>query len=77
MSSSPESAVRYALDELSEENRDILQRAHQTADEIAARSRAEAGELIRQAECGSRETREAANWEAAETDEMASTTRRN
>ncbi|MBV9914994.1 MAG: hypothetical protein JO153_00725 [Solirubrobacterales bacterium] len=67
MSSSPESAVTQALDEVSEETRDILQRAHQRADEIAARSRANAGELIRQAERDARETREAANREAAKT----------
>ena len=30
MSSSPEAAVRHALDEVSDETRDILQRAHQT-----------------------------------------------
>src|ERR1700760_4403775 len=39
MSSSPEAAVRHALDEVSEETRDILQRAHETAEDITARSR--------------------------------------
>ncbi len=50
MSSSPESAVRHALDEVSEETRDILQRAHQTADEITARSRNRADERVQEAE---------------------------
>ena len=41
ISSSPESAVRHALDEVSEETRDILQHAHNTAEEITpARARA-------------------------------------
>ena len=39
ISSSPEAAVRHALDEVSEETRELLQRAHQTAEEITARSR--------------------------------------
>ena len=38
ISSSPEAAVRHALDEVSEETRELLQRAHQTAEEITARS---------------------------------------
>jgi DivIVA domain-containing protein len=46
ISSSPESAVRHALDEVSEETRDLLQRAHDTADEITARSRAKADERL-------------------------------
>ena len=36
MSSSPESAVRRALEEVSEETRELLQRAHQTAEDITA-----------------------------------------
>jgi DivIVA domain-containing protein len=71
MSSSPESAVRHALDEVSEETRDILQRAHQTADEIAARSHAKADERLHQAEREAQETRAAAKREADETRETA------
>jgi DivIVA domain-containing protein len=71
MSSSPESAVRHALDEVSEETRDILQRAHQTADEIAARSRAKADETLQQAEREAQEELEAAKREAAEVREAA------
>jgi cell division septum initiation protein DivIVA len=71
MSSSPESAVRHALDEVSEETRDILQRAHQTADEIAARSRAKADERLQQAAREAQETLDAARREAQEIREAA------
>jgi cell division septum initiation protein DivIVA len=71
MSSSPESAVRHALDEVSEETRDILQRAHQTADEITARSRAKADDRLQQAESEAQAMHEAAQREAQETREAA------
>jgi DivIVA domain-containing protein len=71
MSSSPESAVRHALDEVSEETRDILQHAHQTADEITARSRSKAGDRLQQAEREAQEIREAAQQDAKETREAA------
>ena len=50
ISQSPESAIRAALDEVSEETRGLLQRAHETADEITARSHAAADERLEQAE---------------------------
>jgi cell division septum initiation protein DivIVA len=71
ISSSPESAVRHALDEVSEETRDILQRAHQTAEEITARSRAKADDRLQQAEQEAREARETAQREAEESREAA------
>jgi hypothetical protein len=71
MSSSPESAVRHALDEVSEETRDILQHAHQTADEITARSRSKADDRLQQAERESQEIREVAQREAKESREAA------
>jgi cell division septum initiation protein DivIVA len=43
---SPEAAVRRALERVGEEISGILQRAHDTADEITARSRAEAEERL-------------------------------
>jgi DivIVA domain-containing protein len=64
ISSSPESAVRHALEEVSEETRDILQRAHQTAEEITARSRAKADDRLAQAEQQVREIHETAEREA-------------
>jgi cell division septum initiation protein DivIVA len=71
MSSSPESAIRHALDEVSEETRDILQHAHQTADEITTRSRSKADDRLQQAEREAQEMREAAQHEAKETREAA------
>jgi DivIVA domain-containing protein len=65
MSSSPEAAVRHALDEVTDETRDILQRAHQTAEEITARSRAKADDRLQTAERESRELREAAERDVA------------
>jgi DivIVA domain-containing protein len=45
-----EAVVQRALDEIGEETAGILQRAHETADEIAARSRAQAEGRIQRAE---------------------------
>jgi cell division initiation protein len=53
---SPQSAIRHALDQVSDETRGILERAHETADEITARSRAQADDRVQWAE---REAREA------------------
>jgi DivIVA domain-containing protein len=53
---SPQSAIRHALDQVSEETRGILERAHETGDEITARSRAQADDRLQWAE---REAREA------------------
>ena len=47
---SQESVVQRALAEVGEETTSILQRAHETADEIAARSRAQAEGRIQRAE---------------------------
>src|SRR5438067_2131027 len=54
MYSSPESAVKHALDDVSEETRDILQHAHHSAEEITIRARARADEQLQQAEHGQR-----------------------
>ena len=45
-----EGVVQKALDELGEETAGILQRAHETADEITARSRAQADTRLQRAE---------------------------
>jgi cell division septum initiation protein DivIVA len=66
ISSSPESAVRHALDEVSEETRDLLQRAHETAEEIAARSRVKAEERLERAEAEAAELGREAEEDAAE-----------
>jgi len=66
MSASPESAVRHALEEVSEETRDLLQRAHETAEEITAKSRARSDERLQQAEREADAVREAAAREMLE-----------
>lgn len=66
ISSSPASAVRHALEEVSEETAGLLQRAHETADEITARSRAQADDRLQRAQNEAQEVREAATREAAE-----------
>ena len=56
VSRSPKSAIRHALDQMSDETKGILERAHETADEITARSRAQADDRLQWAE---REARDA------------------
>lgn len=67
ISSSPESAVRHALEEVSEETRELLQRAHDTAEQITARSRAKADERLDQAANEAEEIRAEAARDAADT----------
>ncbi|HEX8854335.1 MAG TPA: DivIVA domain-containing protein, partial [Thermoleophilaceae bacterium] len=71
LSSSPESAVRHALEEVSEETRELLQRAHETADEITMRSRSKADDRLQQAEKEAAEAREAASRDVQETRDAA------
>jgi len=71
ISSSPESAVKHALEEVSEETRGILERAHETASGVTTRSRAAADDRLQQAEREAAEAREAAAREAQEVRETA------
>lgn len=71
ISSSPESAVRHALAEVSEEAGEVLRRARQRAEEVIERCRAEAEDKVEQAEREAKETLEAARQEAKETREAA------
>src|SRR3954470_8728415 len=57
---SPQSAIRHARDQVSEETRGILERAHDTADEIVSRSQAQAAERLARAEREARTAVEAA-----------------
>ena len=66
ISASPESAVRHALDEVSEETRGLLHRAHQTAEQIVSHSRTKAEEQLAQAELEAKELRDKAQREAEE-----------
>ena len=67
ISSSPQSAIRHALEQVSEETSGLLQRAHETADEIASRSRAQADDRLQRAQTEADEVRETATREAADT----------
>jgi DivIVA domain-containing protein len=71
ISSSPESAIRHALEEVSEETSSLLQRAYDTADEITARSRAKADDRLQQADREAEEVRETAEHQAREALERA------
>jgi cell division septum initiation protein DivIVA len=66
ISSSPQSAIRHALEQVSEETSGLLQRAHETADEITERSRAQADDRLQRAQNEAEEVRQVANREAAE-----------
>jgi DivIVA domain-containing protein len=68
---SPRSAIRHALDQVSEETRGILERAHETADEIAARSRAQADDRLELAKREAREAIESAQKRVRTLDEDA------
>jgi DivIVA domain-containing protein len=65
-SASPEAVIKHALEEVSEETRGILERAHETADAIATRSRSAADDRFQQAEREATAVREAAEREARE-----------
>jgi DivIVA domain-containing protein len=67
ITSSPQSAIRHALEQVSEETSGLLQRAHETADGIAAQSRAQADDRLQRAQNEADEVREVAAREAAET----------
>jgi DivIVA domain-containing protein len=54
-SSSPQAAIRHALDQVSEETRGILERAHETADGITSRSQAQAADRLQRADEEARE----------------------
>ena len=66
ISSSPQSAIRHALEQVSEETSGLLQRAHETADEITSQSRAQADDRLQRAQQEADELREVATREAAD-----------
>jgi DivIVA domain-containing protein len=76
VSRSPRSAIRHALDQVSEETRGILERAHETADDIAARSRAQADDRLQRAEREARAAIEAADARVRELEGDADAVRR-
>ena len=46
ITAAPESAIRHALEQVTEETKGLLERAHETADEITRRSRSQADDRI-------------------------------
>src|SRR5215217_8223632 len=60
ITAAPESAIRHALEQVTDETKGLLERAHETADEITRRSRAHADDRLQRAEREAREIREAA-----------------
>ena len=71
ISSSPQSAIRHALEQVSEETSGLLQRAHETADEITERSRTQADDRLQRAQTEADEVREVAAREAKEMRDQA------
>jgi DivIVA domain-containing protein len=76
VSRSPRSAIRRALDQVSDETRGILERAHETADEITARSRSQADDRVQRAEREARAAIEAAEARVRALDEDADAVRK-
>jgi DivIVA domain-containing protein len=68
ISRSPEAAVRAAVAQVSEETRGILERAHDTAEEITSRSRAQADDRLQTAEKEAGQIREEAERRVYELD---------
>jgi DivIVA domain-containing protein len=68
ISRSPESAVKHAVAQVSEETRGILERAHEAAEDITTRSRAQADDRLQQAEHEAAEVRGAAEQRVHELD---------
>jgi cell division initiation protein len=66
ITAAPESAIRHALDEVADETRGLLERAHETAEEITRRSRAQADDRVQRAEGEGDEVRKAADDYARE-----------
>ncbi len=68
VSRSPESAVKNAVAQVTDETRGILERAHEAADEITARSRARADERVQEAEREAARLRQNAEAQVRELD---------
>ena len=67
----PETAVKIALEEVSREQRSVIEEAHKSAEEITARSRSRADDRIREATVEAEKLRDAAIQETREMREAA------
>jgi DivIVA domain-containing protein len=64
ITAAPESAIRHALAQVTDETKGLLERAHETADEITRRSRSQADDRIQAATREAEELREESEQEA-------------
>jgi DivIVA domain-containing protein len=64
ITAAPESAIRHALEQVTEETQGLLERAHETAEEITRRSRAQADDRIQSATQEAQELHDASEQEA-------------
>jgi DivIVA domain-containing protein len=64
ITAAPESAIRHALEQVTEETKGLLERAHETADEITRRSRSQADDRIQGATQEAEQLHDAAEQEA-------------
>jgi DivIVA domain-containing protein len=64
ITAAPESAIRHALEQVTEETQGLLERAHETADEITRRSRSQADDRIQSATQEAEELHDASEQEA-------------
>jgi len=64
ITAAPESAIRHALKQVTDETQGLLERAHETAEDITGRSRDQAESRIQQAEEEARQLHESSETEA-------------
>jgi DivIVA domain-containing protein len=64
ITAAPESAIRHALDQVTDETKGLLERAHETAEEITRRSRSQADDRLQRATQEAQELQEASEREA-------------
>src|SRR5262245_20909961 len=64
ITAAPESAIRHALEQVTDETKGLLERAHETADEITRRSRSQADDRVQRAEREAGDLHEASEEEA-------------
>src|SRR3954452_4459474 len=71
ITAAPESAIRHALDEVTDETRGLLERAHEPAEEITRRSRSQADDRVQLAEREPEQVRQSADEYSREIREAA------
>lgn len=64
ITAAPESAIRHALEQVTDETKGLLERAHETADEITRRSRSQADDRVQRATQEAQELHDASEQEA-------------